>query len=162
MSCDLDEARYRLREWAYYHRDRARKHKAGSAEGNWRSPQIWYPEEPKPGYDQLQAIKTHEILKDRNRIPTLQYRALTWRYCYPFVPIHIALRWLSRRTNTFPGGPIRRVNLKEYQELVTIGEMRFAAALFYTQEEKGYSPTPSGHSRAITQSREALAFAAES
>lgn len=128
---DVEEARSRLREWAYYFRDRPTKGKAGSAEGNWRSPQVWEAQKPKPVVSLLRAIETQGLLK---QLPTPNHRALAWRFAYPWLPLSIPLRHLSRRLG-------HRVNLKEYDELVQIGEYRLAV-LIDTQQEVLYSPPP--------------------
>ncbi len=141
---DLEEARDRLREWAFYFRDVRRKGKAGSAEGNWRSPQVWETPKPRPAFDLRRALHTWELIR---ALPSPGYRVLTARYCYPFVPIHLTLRLLSRRVHPFTH---KRITLKEYEELVAIAEHRLAAAL-YNEEVLTYSPRPtSGASRAIT------------
>lgn len=119
MPADIEEARYCLREWAYYFRDRRRRLRTGSAEGAWRSPQCWYPVAPKPDYSLLRAIQTWSILRG---LPVMNYRALTWRFCYPQLPLGIPLRALSRRAGY-------RINQREYENLVTLGEIRVAVAL---------------------------------
>lgn len=135
---DVEEARNRLREWAYYFRDRPIKGKAGSAEGNWRSPQVWDPPNPKPVVSLLRAIETQGYLQ---QLPTPNHRALSWRYAYPWLPLGIPLRSLSRRLGY-------RVNLRTYEELVTIGEYRLAS-LLYKSPEDAYSPPPSTGARRV-------------
>ena len=149
---DVEEARRRLREWAYFFRDRATKNRTWSAEGAWRSPQCWEAEKPRPAYDLRSAVATLQILK--TQIPKPNFRALTWRYCYPFLPLGIPLRSLSRRLG-------HRVNLKEYEELILFGEYRLAVAL-YNQMTTEYSAQPSGRGRrAFTvQERAGLPFPA--
>lgn len=116
---DLEEARGRLREWAYVFRDRRTKGQAGSAEGMWRSPQVWDPPAPRATIQERQAYATHEVLR---AIPVPSYRVLTWRYCAPWVPVAIPLRHLSRRLGY-------RVTLKDYEELILLGEYAVAAKL---------------------------------
>lgn len=137
---DLDEVRTRLREWAYFFRDRARKGHAGSAEGNWRSPQVWESPKPRPVHDPRRAAHTQDLLQ---RLPTPNHRALCWRYAYPWLPLGIPLRSLSRRLGY-------RVNLKQYDELVVLGEYRMAA-LLDSGIETLYSPPPlAGRGRVFT------------
>lgn len=116
---DLDEARGRLREWAYVFRDRRAKGRTKSAEGGWRSPQIWDPPRPRATIIERHAYATNEILR---AIPVEQYRALTWRFCYPYTPVAVALRALSRRLDY-------RVTLRDYQHLIVLGEYAVAAKL---------------------------------
>ena len=116
---DLDEARGRLREWAFVFRDRRAKGRTKSAEGAWRSPQIWDPPRPRATVIERHAYATNEILR---AIPVEQYRALTWRFCYPWLPVAIALRALSRRLDY-------RVTLRDYQHLIVVGEYSVAHAL---------------------------------
>jgi len=116
---DLEHARERLREWAWFFRDRARKSMCGSAEKAWRSPQCWEAPAPRPAFSQLRAIETQALLQ---RIPVPNHRALCWRYAYPFLPLGIPLRNLSRRLGY-------RVSLRQYEELVAIGEYRLTALL---------------------------------
>ncbi len=135
---DLDEARERLREWAYFFRDRARKGRAFSAEGNWRSPQVWDPPKPRPAHDQRRAIRTQEILQG---IPKPNYRAVTYRYCWPWLPIGIPLRHLRRRLGY-------TVTLREYEHLVLLGEYAVADALSKIPDLV-YSPPPSSGARRV-------------
>lgn len=135
---DVEEARARLREWAYYYRDRPIKGKAGSAEGNWRSPQIWEAQKPKPVVSLLRAIETQGLLQE---LPIPNHRALCWRFCYPWIPLGVPLRHLSRRLGY-------RVNLKEYDFLVERGEYRLAL-LIDTRAEVLYSPPPSSGARRV-------------
>lgn len=128
---DVEEARARLREWAYYFRDRPTKGKAGSAEGNWRSPQVWEAQKPKPVVSLLRAIETQGLLQE---LPKPNHRALAWRYCYPWLPLGIPLRSLSRRLGY-------RITLRVYDDLVTLGEYRLAA-LLDRRESVVYSPPP--------------------
>jgi len=125
---DLETTRELLREWGWWAKDRRRRLRTGSAEGNWRSPQVWHPVEPRPAYSLLRAIKTWHMLR---RLPTMNYRALTWRYCYPHVQVHIALRALSRRAGY-------RVNQRSYEDLVKLGEYKLAY-LLEKETERVYS-----------------------
>jgi len=119
VSADVEEARHRLREWAFYFRDQLRRSSCGSLERNWRSPQCWTVAEPKPDYDFLTAVATHAVLQS---IETANFRALTWRYCYPRLALGIPLRMLSKRLGY-------RLTLRDFDELVAIGEHRVAAKL---------------------------------
>jgi len=116
---DLEEARARLREWAYVYRDRAKRGKAASAEGRWRSPQVWETQKPRPLVVERQADATQEILQT---IPVPNYRAITFRYCWPWLPLGIALRHLKRRLGY-------AVTLRDYEHLVILGEYAVAHAL---------------------------------
>ncbi len=119
MSVDLEHTRERLREWARYFRDRARKGEAGSAERLWRSPQCWEAPAPRPVLDVQRAIRTQLLLQ---QLPHQYHRALGWRYTVPWLPLGIPLRALSRRLGY-------RVSPREYDELVAIGEHRLAVLL---------------------------------
>lgn len=119
MSIDLDETRRRLRGWACHYRDRARQGSAGSAERKWLSPQCWESPQPRPVFPFLEAVETQRLLQ---QLPTPNFRALTFRYCWPWLPVGIPLRHLSRRLGY-------RVTLKIYDELVRIGEHRLAAII---------------------------------
>jgi hypothetical protein len=116
---DVEHARERLREWAWFHRDRPRKGQAGSAERFWRSPQCWEAPQPRPAFSLLRAIETQGLLQ---RLPVPNHRALCFRYAYPFLPIGIPLRHLSRRLGY-------RVNAQVYADLVAIGEHRLAVLI---------------------------------
>jgi hypothetical protein len=126
---DVEHARERLREWAAYFKDRHRQGSAGSAERRWRSPQIWYPPEPRPAHDFRRAVRTHELLRDH--VPKMNFRAVTWKYCFGSAPVHIALRSLSRHANY-------RVTLAVYQDLTYFAECRLAVLI-----ETGPHPTAS-------------------
>src|SRR5262245_54781340 len=127
MAADIDEARARLREWAHFFRDVARRSRSFSAEGAWRSPQVWEAQKPKPAYDPKRALTTWLLLREVDTPPGPQgkcpyYRALTWRYCYPWLPVGIPLRSLSRRLGY-------KINLRTYDELVYVGEIRLSRLL---------------------------------
>jgi len=124
---DVEEARERLREWAYYFKDKRHRIRAGSAEGAWRSPQIWDPPEARPVRYLVRALHTWSILL---AIPRLQYRALTFWYAHPEQQLFVVLRTLSRYAG-------HRVTKKEFTELVQIGEFR-VQFLLYNPENIGY------------------------
>jgi hypothetical protein len=127
VPADLDEARERLKEWACHYRDRARQGIAGSAEGSWRSPQIWEAPRPRPVADFRRAVETHALLRDR--VPTPNFRALTFRYCWPWLPVGIALMHLTRRVGYC-------VTMRIYEDLLAIGEHRLAAAIDVEEEKQ--------------------------
>lgn len=112
--------------------------RAFSAEGNSRSPQVWDPPKPRPAHDPRRASATWGLLR---AIPTAQYRAITWRYCFPWLPVAIPLRSLSRRLDY-------RVTLREYEHLVLLGEYAVAAALS-ENADLVYSPPPSSGARRV-------------
>lgn len=144
MTVDLDETRRLLREWAAFFRDRPKRWRTFSAEGNWRSPQIWEPQQPRPDFHELRALETWWHLR---AIPTPYYRALTWRYCYPWLPIGIPLRALKRRLGY-------TITLKEYDQLVQNGEYALAVRLYNESNATYSAPAPraqTGYVRAKTQ-----------
>jgi hypothetical protein len=126
LATDLETVRERLREWARYFRDRAKQGQSGSAEGLWRSPQVWESPNPRPVLDVQRAIRTQLLLQ---QLPHQYHRALSWRFVAPCLPVGIALRHLSRRL-----GP--RIGPKEYDELVVLGEYRLAALIDREIEKK--------------------------
>jgi hypothetical protein len=86
----------------------------------WRSPQCWDAPQPKPAHDFRRAVQTHDLLRDHVPVPNV--RALTYRYCWPWLPLGIPLRHLTRRLGY-------RIGPREYEQLVAIGEYRIAVLL---------------------------------
>ena len=155
-AADLDETRLMLREWAWYFRDRHRTSRTFSAEGNWRSPQVWQSPPPRPDYEPRRAMRTWDLLRSIDHPPAPigkapYYRALTWRYCYPTLAVGIPLRALGRRLGY-------KVNLRAFDDLVSIGEFRLAHAL-YIDRVSGYTPHSSGALPSVHPIGEAVASA---
>lgn len=133
----IEETRFRLREWGALYRDSPERIRTGSAEGNWRSPQVWNPIKPRQPYDEIRARETWAVLQQidppgREEVrPAPLYRALTWRYCYSFLPQGIALRALRRRLGY-------RVSPRDFDDLVAAGENAVLERL-YPSAGVGYS-----------------------
>lgn len=131
MPVDLENARERLREWARVYRDTRKRGQAGSAESKYLSPQCWEAPEPRAPLDVRRAHATHALLK---QLPSPNFRALTFRYCWPWLPVAIPLRHLSRRLGY-------RINLTVYDDLIAIGEHRLAVVIDASQA-KWATPRP--------------------
>lgn len=77
ISNDLEN---RLRNWAAWARDRQSFSHCASLEHRYKSPQHWYPEEPKTPVDILDAIALQKVIAGLGH----DYAwALTFAYCYP-------------------------------------------------------------------------------
>ena len=119
---DVDE---RLREWAYFFRDRRRFDSCRSIEHRFRrvfgegDPDGWGDLEkpapdnrPKPQL--LRAIETHEALMT---LPKTQKWAITYAFCYPGLPRGLVLRCMRKWTG-------RPVTWRIYVEQIEIGRFR--------------------------------------
>jgi len=122
----------RLWEWAWYFRDRKRLDRCKSIEHRYRAvsedfaAEGWGDMETAPrtqparSYEVLRAIETHEQIQKLDR----KFKwALTYAFCYPSLPRFIVLRLMKKYTE-------RRLNWKQYEELVDLGRMRVYRAIF--------------------------------
>ena len=125
---DLSEIDERLREWAFFFRDRRRLESCRSIEHRFKphsddfASEGWGdmeapPPERKPMYILARAVQTHEALM---QLPKMQKWAITYHYCYPTLPKGLVLRVLRK----WIGKP---VTWKLYLEQVEVGRFRVYA-----------------------------------
>ena len=125
-SPDLYLTDERLKEWAWWFRDRRSSDRCRSIESRYRrssedaDPDGWGDIETSPktqparSYNVLRAEKTEDSIRQLERI----YRwALTYAYCYPYLPRHVTLRCMKKYAG-------RRLNWGKYTEVLEIGVMR--------------------------------------
>jgi hypothetical protein len=123
---DLDSTDERLREWAFFYRDRKSQSRCKSIEHRFRATsddfaaEGWGDMESAPSvrpgrsYSTLRADQTEDAIRELERI----YRwALTYGYCYPHLPRFVVLRCMRKFTG-------RRLNWQAYLELLDIGRFR--------------------------------------
>jgi hypothetical protein len=131
LAADLEAAREALREWAWYYKDRKTRLRCGSIEKAYRSPQrdMWDPPEPRRdmNFHPLRAWRTWMHVRV---LPSMCYRAITWRYCLNHLPLGMCLRSLSRATRRPDGSGGFKVNEQMYDEYVSRAEFRVAVALY--------------------------------
>jgi hypothetical protein len=123
---DIDE---RLREWAFFMRDRRRMESCRSIEHRYRpssedfAREGWGDDEAaptaKPNFVLLRALETHEAVMQLSKI---QKWSITYAYCYPGLPRGMVLRCMKKWVG-------RQINWKTFQEQVEIGRFRVIACL---------------------------------
>jgi len=127
-----EEVDERLREWAYFFRDRRRLETCKSIEHRYRrssddaDPDGWGDMEsapqtsPAPSYRLLRALDTHEVIQGMEK----KYKwALTYGYCYPSLPKHLVTRLMKKYTGL-------RLTWTAYLEVLDIARMRVYALSF--------------------------------
>lgn len=128
-----DETEQRLREWAWYFRDRRyRQQTCASAEKGYRRHsgdfegdgvgEIVAPRQttPRGSYSVLRAIQTGECISRSVDLPGRW--ALTYGYCYPGLPRHVVLSSMRRRTK-------HRINWGRFLDLLDAARVRVHTCL---------------------------------
>jgi hypothetical protein len=123
---DLEITDDRLREWAYFFRDRGFREHCRSIEHRFRAQsedfasEGWGDEEAAPSvrparsYELLRALETHAAIQQLDRI----YKwALTYFYCYPGLPKFVVLRCMRKYTG-------HRLSWSKFEEALDIGRCR--------------------------------------
>jgi len=124
---DIEE---RLREWAFYFRDRRRLERCRSIEHRYKphgddyAKEGWgdneaAPTPPKQILNVLRVFETHEAVMQLSKI---QKWSITYAYCYPSLPRGMVLRCMRKWVG-------RPVSWKVFVEQVEIGRYRVAAVL---------------------------------
>lgn len=75
-----DDLKDILKNWGRWARDKRHLNHCASLEHRYRSPQTWWPEDPKTECDILQAIAVQKVIARLGHDPAW---ALTFAYCYP-------------------------------------------------------------------------------
>lgn len=129
MKRDLPEIDERLREWAFFFKDRKRLERCRSIEHRYRpnsedfATEGWGDPDAAPGrkpnFVLLRAIETHEAVM---QLPNVQKWSITYAYCYPALPKGMVLRCLKKWLG-------RPVTWKVFSEQVEIGRYRVAAII---------------------------------
>src|SRR5687768_13481450 len=125
MKRDLPEIEERLREWAFYFRDRRKLESCRSIEHRYRrmpgEDDGWGDEDaapaPRPNFILLRAFQTHEAVMQLSKV---QKWSLTYAYCYPHLPKGMVLRCLKKWAG-------RQMTWKVFLEQIEIGRYRVAA-----------------------------------
>lgn len=134
---DLDLTDERLREWAYFFRDRKQLERCRSIESRYRrhsedgDPDGWGDEDSTPqtsparSYQLLRALETHEAIQSLDRI----YKwAITFGFAYPYLPKFVVIRAMRKYTG-------RRLTWKAYLEALDIGRMMVHTTICLTRNE---------------------------
>jgi len=126
---NLSEIEERLREWAFFMRDRRRLERCRSIEHRYRPTSEDFAREgwgdpdaapsTKPAFFLNRALQTHEAVM---KLPRIQKWTITYAYCYPHLPKGMVLRCVKK----WVGKP---VTWKLYCEQLEIGRYRVAAIL---------------------------------
>ena len=129
MKRDLPEIDGRLREWAFYFRDRRRLERCRSIENRYRPTSEDFAAEgwgdpdaapkSKPNFVLLRALETHDAVMQLQKI---QKWSITYAYCYPALPRGMVLRCMKKWVG-------RPVTWKVFVEQVEVGKYRVAAIL---------------------------------
>ena len=129
MKRDLPEIDERLKEWAFFFRDRRRREHCFSIEHRYRPSSEDYAREgwgdpdaaphSKPTFILLRALQTHEAVM---QLVKVQKWGITYTYCYPGLPRGMVLRVMKKWVG-------RPVTWKLFVEQVEIGKYRVAAIL---------------------------------
>jgi hypothetical protein len=126
-----EEVDERLREWAWYFRDRKRLEHCRSIEHRYKPHSDDYaiegwgdmqapPTTPKPARSVLRALETDDEIRKLD----LKYRwALTFGFCYPSLPRFVVLRLMKKWTGT-------RFTWGQYLDSLDIARCRLFAALY--------------------------------
>ena len=126
MNRDVEE---RLREWAYFFKDRRRREHCFSIEHRYRPTSEDFAREgwgdpdaaptAKPNFFLSRALQTHEAVMQLQKV---QKWSITYAYCYPSLPRGLVLRCMKKWTG-------RPVTWKVFIEQVEIGKYRVSAVL---------------------------------
>ena len=126
-----EEVDERLREWAYFFRDRKRLERCQSIEHRYKPHSDDYAAEgwgdmetapsvsPARSYRLLRAIETHEVI---NQLDKKYKWALTYGYCFPSMEKYRVTRMMKKYTGL-------RITWNAYLEILDIGRMRVYALL---------------------------------
>lgn len=123
---DLDLTDERLREWAYFFRDRKSLERCRSIESRFRAASEDFAVEgwgdmdaapsvrPARSYQLLRALETHEAVQELDKL----YKwAITFGFAYPYLPRFVVLRAIKKYAG-------RKVTWQAYLEALDIGRMR--------------------------------------
>lgn len=123
---DLDLTDERLREWAYFFRDRRRLEQCRSIEHRFRATSDDFSAEgwgdmdsvpsvrPAQSWSLLRALETHEAVM---ATPLIQRWALTYAFAYPGLPRFLVLRLIKKYTG-------RRLTWQAYLDQIDIARCR--------------------------------------
>lgn len=131
---NIDTTDERLREWAFFFRDRKKLERCKSIEHRFRAQSEDFAAEGwgdmdaapsvKPGrsYSVLRAEETEDSIRRLDRI----YRwAITYAYCYPGLPRFVVLRCMRKFTG-------RRLSWQAYLDALDIGRFRLHTTIRLT------------------------------
>ncbi len=123
---DLDLTDERLREWAYFFRDRRQLERCRSIESRFRASsddfavEGWGDMESAPSvrparsYQLLRALETHDAVQGLEKL----YKwSVTFGFAYPYLPRFLVLRLIRKYTG-------RRLTWNGYLEALDIGRFR--------------------------------------
>lgn len=130
-----EEVDERLREWAFYFRDRKSFESCKSIEHRYKPHSDDYavegwgdvetsPVPAKPAYQLLRALQTHEAIQ---KLQLVQRWAITYAFCYPSLPRFVVLRCMKKYVG-------RRLGWQAFMEQVDIGRMRLYAVTTFSAE----------------------------
>jgi len=129
---DLESVDERLREWAYFFRDRRQLNHCRSIEHRFRphsddfAAEGWGDMESAPqvnpgrSYAVLRALQTHDAI---GQLPLVNKWAITYGFCYPYLPKFVVLRAMKKFTG-------RRINWKAFTEALDVGRCRVHTTVF--------------------------------
>lgn len=121
----------RLREWAYFFRDRKRLETCASIEKRFQprsedfGPEGWGDNEAPPpdrstrNFRLPRAVETHEVVQ---KLGTRYKWCLTYAFCYPGLPRFVVLRWIKRRTK-------RHLTWNQFLDEVDLARLRVFSGL---------------------------------
>ena len=129
---DLEAVDERLREWAYYFRDRKSLERCRSIESRFKATSDDFSTEgwgdmdsapsvrPGASYSLLRAVQTHEQIQALDKL----YKwALTFGFCYPSQPRYLVLRFMKKYTG-------RRMTWTAFLEALDIARVRLYTTRF--------------------------------
>lgn len=126
----------RLREWAWYFRDRKQlnhcksiehrfqAHSDDFAAEGWGDMESAPKAQPSRSYQVLRALETHEVI---GHLPLVNKWAITYGFCYPYLPKFVVLRAMKKFTG-------RRIAWKAFIEALDIGRFRVYTSIFSGQQ----------------------------
>lgn len=131
---DLESTDERLREWAFFFRDRRQFEHCRSIEHRFKAtsddfgPDGWGDEEsaprikPKASYSLQRALSTHEVVQ---ALRSIEKWAITYAFAYPGLPKFVVLRAMRKWTG-------RRLNWNAYLDLLDMGRFRVHSGISLT------------------------------
>jgi len=126
-----EEVDDRLREWAFFFRDRRRLETCASIEKRFQphsedfGPGGWGDNEAPPPDRSTRDFRLPRALETHDAVQALETRykwCLTYAFCYPSLQRHVVLRWIKRRTK-------RHLTWAQYLESVDFARLRVFSAL---------------------------------
>lgn len=120
----FDEVEERLKEWAFYFRDKHTLSTCGSAERLYKphsddySIEGWGDPPPVPKAPMKRSIRRAiEVNEALVKIPVLNRWAITYGYAYPYLPRFVILRCMKRHARA-------RMTWREFLDAVELGKVR--------------------------------------